>query len=137
MLKGAPKHDAHAHTSKIGFYSFRRERGRHFARGHAINVCGHGVGHLDDIDDPSAFDGAAALSVGLLRSNRFILVESKGVMCQKPAQFVGNGRLLNLFFGSGRLAHWSLRYGPFKLGGVGYVHVCACIYRYMHVYECI
>ena len=58
-------------------------------------------------------------------------------MCQKPAQFVGNGRLLNLFFGSGRSAHWSLSYGPFKLGGVGYVHVCACICRYMHVYECI
>ncbi len=37
-------------------------------------------------------------------------------MCHKPAQFVGNGRLFNLFFGSGRTGHWLLRYGSFKLG---------------------
>ncbi len=41
---------------------------------------------------------------------------------------VGNGRLFNLFFGSGRTAHWLLRYGRFKLAVQGmcmYVHVCA------------
>ncbi len=27
-------------------------------------------------------------------------------MWHKPAQFVGNGLLFNLFFGSGRTAHW-------------------------------
>ena len=40
-------------------------------------------------------------------------------MCPKPAQFVRNGRLLNLFFGSGRTAHWLPRYGRFKLGVSG------------------
>jgi hypothetical protein len=48
-------------------------------------------------------------------------------MCQKPAQFVGNGRLFNLFFGFGRTAHWSLRYGPFKSG----CRVCACMCMYV------
>ncbi len=37
-------------------------------------------------------------------------------MCHKPAQFVGNGQLFNLFFGSGWTAHWLLKYGRFKLG---------------------
>ena len=37
-------------------------------------------------------------------------------MCHKPAQFVGNRRLFNLFFGSGRTAHWLMRYDRFKLG---------------------
>ena len=74
-------------------------------------------------------------------------------MCHKPAQLVGNGRLLNLFFGSGRTAHWLPRYGRFKLGVSGmcmYVHVCVgiCVYvhvyigicrycQYMHVYACM
>ncbi len=80
MLEGAPKHDAYAHTLKVGLYSFRSEHGRHFARRHAISAIGHSVGHIDDIDDSSAFDRAAALIVGLLRRNRFILVESMGVM---------------------------------------------------------
>ncbi len=77
VVKGAPKHDAYAHTWKVEFYSFRNELGRHFARRHAISAIGHGVGHIDDIDHSSAFDGAATLIVGLLRSNRFILVESQ------------------------------------------------------------
>ena len=58
-------------------------------------------------------------------------------MCPKPAQFVRNGRLLNLFFGSGRTAHWLPRYGRFKLGVSGmcmYVHVCVGICIYVHVY---
>ena len=52
-----------------------------------------------------------------------------------------NGRLLNLFFGSGRTAHWLPRYGRstagFKLGVSGmcvYVHVCVGICVYVHVY---
>ena len=68
-------------------------------------------------------------------------------MCHKPAQFVGNGRFLNLFFGSGRTAHWLPRYGLFKFGVLGmcmyvtvhvcvlslcrYMHICVCIYRYV------
>ena len=58
-------------------------------------------------------------------------------MCPKPAQFVRNGRLLNLFFGSGRTAHWLPRYGRFKLGVSGmcmYVHVYVGICVYVHVY---
>jgi hypothetical protein len=59
-------------------------------------------------------------------------------MCHKPAQFVGNGRLLNLFFGSGRTAHWLPRYGLFKFGVLGmcmYVHVCVgiCIPVYVYI----
>ena len=48
-------------------------------------------------------------------------------MCHKPAQFVGNGQLFNLFFGFGRTAHWWLRYGPFKSG----CRVCACMCMYV------
>ncbi len=55
-------------------------RWRHTARGHAICAIGHGVGHIDDVDDSSAFHRAATLIVGLLRRNGFVLVESKGVM---------------------------------------------------------
>ena len=59
-------------------------------------------------------------------------------MCHKPAQFVGNGRLLHLFFGSGRTAHWLPRYGLFKFGVLGmcmYVHVCVgiCIPVYVYI----
>ncbi len=50
------------------------------ARGHAMGAIGHGVGHFDDVDDSSAFQRRAARIVGLLRRNRFVLVESKGVM---------------------------------------------------------
>ncbi len=91
MLKGAPKHDANAHTSKVGFYSIRRERGRHFPCRHATSAIGHGVSHIDDIDDSSAFDRAAALIVGLLRCNRFILVESKVVMVGEVGARDGGG----------------------------------------------
>jgi hypothetical protein len=66
-----------------------RQRGRHFARRHTISAFGHGVSHIFDIDDSSAFDRAAALIVGLLRRNRFIIVESKGVMVGE----VGGGGL--------------------------------------------
>ena len=59
-------------------------------------------------------------------------------MCHKPAQFVGNWRLLDLFFRSGRAAHWLLRCGRFKLGVSGmcmYVHVYVGICMYMKVYR--
>jgi hypothetical protein len=79
------------HTLKVGLYSFRSERGRHLARRHANSAIGHGVGHLDDIDDSSAFDGAAALIVGLLRRDRLILVESKGVMVGEVGAGDGGG----------------------------------------------
>ena len=85
--------EARRHTEPLEslIYSFGNERGRHFARGHAISACGHGVGHLDDIDDSSAFDRAAALIVGLLRRDRFILVESKGVMVGEVGARDGGG----------------------------------------------
>ena len=56
--------------------------------------------------------------------------------CHKPAQFVGNGRLLDLFFGSCQTAPWLQKYGHFKFGVSGYcmyVHVCVGIYMYPHV----
>jgi hypothetical protein len=110
VLKGAPKHDAYEHTWKVRFYSFRIERGRHFARRHAISAIGHGVGHIDDIDDSSAFDGAAALIVGLLRRNhRFILVESKGVMVGEVGAGDGGGLGVDLGVQALELARMTLK----------------------------
>ncbi len=61
------------------------------AHRHAISAIGHGVGHIDDIDDSSAFHRAAALIVGLLRRNGFVLVESKGVMIGEVGACDGSG----------------------------------------------
>jgi hypothetical protein len=44
-----------------------------------------------------------------------------GQMHHKVAQFVGHGRLLNLFFGSSQMDVWLPRYGHFKFWG-GVVH---------------
>jgi hypothetical protein len=124
VLKGAPKHDAYAHTWKVEFYSFRNERGRQFARRHAISAIGHGVGHLDDIDDSSAFDGAAALIVSLLRSNRFILVESKGVMVGEVGAGDGGGLGVYLGVQALELARMTLKGAPVDsdLGSVLVLH---------------
>ncbi len=61
------------------------------ARRHAISAIGHGVGHVDDIDDSSAFDGAVALTAHLLRRDRLILIESKGVMVGEVGAGGGDG----------------------------------------------
>jgi hypothetical protein len=44
-----------------------------------------------------------------------------GQMHHKLAQFVGHGRLLNLFFGSSQTDVWLPRYGRFEFWG-GVVH---------------
>jgi hypothetical protein len=97
------------HTLKVGLYSFRSERGQHFARRHTISAIGHGVGHIDDIDDSSAFDRAAALIVGLLRHNRFILVESKGVTVMVGEVGAGDGGGLRGWALILACRRWSLR----------------------------
>ncbi len=51
MLKGAPKHDAYTTHFESWTLLIRNERGRHFARRHAISAIGHGVGHIDDTSD--------------------------------------------------------------------------------------
>ncbi len=64
------------------------------ARGHAIGAIGHSVGHFNDVNDSRAFhrgDRAAALIVGLLRSNGSVFVESKGVMVGEVSACDGGG----------------------------------------------
>ena len=39
-------------------------------------------------------------------------------MLHTPAQFVGHGRMLNVFFGSSQTEHWLPRYGHFKFRGI-------------------
>ncbi len=108
---------------KAGLYSFRNERGRHFARRHAISTIGHGVDHIDDIDDSSAFDGAAALIVGLMRRDRFILVESKGVMVGEVGAGGGGGLSVDLGVQALELARMTLK-GARVDGDLGSVLVC-------------
>jgi hypothetical protein len=43
-----------------------------------------------------------------------VMLQSMSLRCHNPAQFVGHGRLLNLFFGSSQTEHWLPRYGHFK-----------------------
>ncbi len=82
---------------KVGlYYSLRNERGRHLARRHAISAIGHGVGHVDDIDESSAFDGAVAITARLLHRDRLILIESNGVMVGEVAAGDGDGLGLDL-----------------------------------------
>ena len=40
-------------------------------------------------------------------------------MLHTPAQFVGHGRMLNVFFGSSQTEHWLPKYGHFKFRGIG------------------
>jgi hypothetical protein len=65
-------------------------------RCHAFSAIGHGVGHVDDVDDSSAFHRAADLIVGLLRSHGFVLVESKGVMVGEVSACDGGGLGIDL-----------------------------------------
>jgi hypothetical protein len=39
-------------------------------------------------------------------------------MLHTPAQFVGHGRMLNVFFGSSQTEHWLPGYGHFKFRGI-------------------
>ena len=66
------------------------------ARGHAIGAIGDGVGHVDDIDDSSALDGAVAIAARLLHGDRLILIESKGEMVGEVAAGDGDGLGLDL-----------------------------------------
>ncbi len=127
---GGNKHDDASYTHntlKVGLYSFRNERGRHLARRHAISAIGHGVGHIDDIDDSSAFDGAAALIVHLLRRDRLILVESKGVMVGEVGAGGGDGLGFDLGVQLLELARMTLKGARVDgdLGGVLVLHESA------------
>ncbi len=74
-----------------------------------MGAISHGVGHIDDIDDSSAFHRAAALIVHLLRSNGFVFVESKGVMVGEVGACQCDGGGLGVDLGVQVLEAWSLR----------------------------
>jgi hypothetical protein len=94
------------------------------ARRHAISAIGHGVGHVNDIDDSSAFDGAAALIVHLLRRDRLIPVESKGVMVGEVGAGGGDGLGVDLVVQALELARMTLKGSRVDgdLGGVLVLH---------------
>ncbi len=77
-------------------YSFRQERRRYVARCNVISTIGHGVGHFDNVDDSSAFHGAAALIVCLLRGNGFVFIAPKGMMINDVGACNGNGLRVDL-----------------------------------------
>jgi hypothetical protein len=100
---------------KVRFYSFRSERWLHFTCGHAIGEIGHGVGHINDVDDSSSFDRAAALIVCLLRSYGFVLVESKGVIIGEVGACNGSGLCVDL--GVQALEHALMTLEGARVGG--------------------
>ncbi len=56
-----------------------------------IGAIGHGVGHINDIDDSSAFHRAAALIVDLLLCNGFVFTERKGMILREVGACDGGG----------------------------------------------
>ncbi len=72
-------------------YSFRQECRWHAARGNAIGVIGHGVGHFDDVNNYSTFHRTAAVIVGLLRCNGFVFIEPKGMIMGGVGACYGDG----------------------------------------------
>ncbi len=66
-------------------------------------------GHIDDIDDSSAFHRAAALMVNLLLSNGFVFVESKGVMVGEVGACDGCGLGVDLCVQALELARMTLK----------------------------
>jgi hypothetical protein len=94
------------------------------ARGHAIGAIGDGVGHVDDIDDSSAVDGAVAITYRLLHGDGLILIESKGEMVGVVAAGDGDGLGLDLGVEVFELARMTLNGAGVggDLGGVLVLH---------------
>jgi hypothetical protein len=72
-------------------HSDKSAGGTRHAATRAIGAIGHGVGHINDVDDSSAFHRRAALIVDLLRCNGLVFVESKGVMLGEVDACDGGG----------------------------------------------
>jgi hypothetical protein len=69
------------------------------------------------LDSLFLFHGAPKMSLPIIfRSS--ILLWRMGQMHQKVAQFVGYGRVFDMFFGSSQTDDWLLRYGPSRFWGM-------------------